>query len=137
MAPFVNPTDQDATAAARTLRLSHPTLGIPKFHQLLLSQNPSWLLSEKRLRKLLQNAGLAVMLPQPKRGKATHGTELEHPGELPMSKINGRLDLPKWTRRVKVLDFGVGKGKGLIATEGIGPDEVVWKEDPFIVWPLK
>ena len=47
----VVPSDEELKLALRSLRVENPTLGIAKTQALLLSINPTWTVSEKRVRK--------------------------------------------------------------------------------------
>lgn len=141
----VTPTEADLKVALIKLRTEHPTLGIPKLHALLLAAQPSWTVSEKRTRKVLQAEGL-VLSADPKAKTAAAGNKNDagdahnradvRSGTLyPSSKMIEGLDVSKYSTKVAVKYFGREKGKGLIATERIEEGEVVWKEDPFILAP--
>lgn len=123
------PADDELKEALTSLRSSNASLGIPKLHALLLSTYPSWTVSEKRTRKILQSAGLVNAPPPPKEGNG-HGENI-----YPASKLVKGLDVTKWTSKVEVKQFGKKKGKGLVAKEKIAEGEVLWKEDPFILAP--
>ena len=45
----ISPAEWDLKAAVASLKKEHPVLGIAKLHALLLSENSSWAVSEKRL----------------------------------------------------------------------------------------
>jgi hypothetical protein len=45
----ISPPEEDLKTAIISLKERHPTLGITKYHTLLLSENPEWIVSEKRL----------------------------------------------------------------------------------------
>jgi hypothetical protein len=124
MSVSVIPTEADLKDALVALRASNPTLGVPKIHALLLSTHPSWTVSEKRTRKVLQNEGLMAS-----------GTPKDTIKIYPSSCVMEGLDVKKWTTKVEVKYFDKTKGKGLVATEKIGVGEVVWKEDPWIIAP--
>jgi hypothetical protein len=47
----VVPSEDDLKIALRSLKIENPTLGIAKTQALLLSINPTWTVSEKRVRK--------------------------------------------------------------------------------------
>ncbi|KIJ18321.1 hypothetical protein PAXINDRAFT_167508 [Paxillus involutus ATCC 200175] len=113
--------EDELRAALVTLKKENPTLGVAKTHGLLLETNPTWAVSEKRVRKILQSEGLV----------ATEKENAIHP----TSRLNKSLDVNKWSSKVKVHHFNAAKGKGLVATENISEGEVLWKEDPFILAP--
>lgn len=126
----VSPSEHDLTQALISLRAENPTLGVSKLHALLLSAHPTWTVSEKRTRKVLQNEGL-ILGPAP-----SASAKSPSPGEpLPTSRVIEGLDVAKWTSKVEVRYFGKSKGKGLVAKEKIAEGEVIWKEDPFILAP--
>src|SRR5260370_39745723 len=51
-----SPPEEDLKASVASLKNEHPALGIAKLHAVLLSENPSWAVSEKRLRRILKNS---------------------------------------------------------------------------------
>lgn len=53
----------------------------------------------------------------------------------PSSKVNDKLDIGQFSKKIEVRYFDKAKGKGLIAKEDIGEREIIWKEDPFIIAP--
>lgn len=53
----------------------------------------------------------------------------------PASKINDRLDVSQFSKKIEVRYFDKAKGKGLVAKENIAEKEVIWKEDPFVIAP--
>ena len=125
------PSDSDLTSVLAALRQENPVLGIPKLHALLLSDNPGWLVSEKRMRKVLQSLGLSNTV------KASHS---DSAGGLrsPSSRLLQGLDPLKYTQKgpaVRVEYFDQKKGKGLIATTNVSEGTVIWKEDPFALAP--
>ena len=126
-----SPSDSDLTSTLAALRGEKPDLGIPKLHALLLSKHPEWLVSEKRMRKVLQSLGLTNTI---KNQTADSAGGLKHPS----SKILEGLDPLKYTQKgpaVRVEYFDQRKGKGLVATTDISEGTVVWKEDPFALAP--
>ncbi|KAN0120554.1 hypothetical protein V8E52_004381 [Russula decolorans] len=52
----ISPAKEDLKASVASLNKEHPALGITKLHALLLSENPSWAVSEKCLRRILINS---------------------------------------------------------------------------------
>ncbi|KII90144.1 hypothetical protein PLICRDRAFT_581341 [Plicaturopsis crispa FD-325 SS-3] len=127
MAASVSPSDNELKDALLTIKSAQPSLGIAKTHALVLSSHPTWTVSEKRLRKILQNEGLIVSNAGPKRDLSRK--------IFPSSKVIEKLDVERWTKKVEVKYFDKFKGKGLVAKEPIVEGEVVWKEDPFVIAP--
>ncbi|TFY54800.1 hypothetical protein EVG20_g9558, partial [Dentipellis fragilis] len=130
MSTPISPSDDELKSTLIALKTENPTLGIPKLHALLLAQNTTWTVSEKRVKKTLQAAGLVVQPPAAKKiGKGAAGDM------YPSSELIQNLDVTKWSSKIEVKYFGKNKGKGLVAKEPIAEGEVIWKEDPFIVAP--
>jgi hypothetical protein len=130
----ISPPEEDLKTAIASLKNEHPTLGIAKLHVLLLSENPSWTVSEKRLRRILKNSdsqqqglGLDATANGPSTTSETH--------LYPSSALVEGLDVNKWTTAIEVKYFDRRKGKGLVAKEPIHEGQVVWKEDPFVIAP--
>lgn len=123
MAQPISPPEDVLTKALVDLKTQNPTMGIAKIHALLPKTYPEWIVSEKRVKKILQHEGLtSSAIP------ADTALPL-----YPQSRLVSSLDVSKWTSRVRVKMFDKRKGKGLVASEEIKENDVVWKEDPFIV----
>ena len=142
----ISPPEEDLKAVVASLKKEHPALGIAKLHGLLLSENPSWAVSEKRLRRILKNSnplaqreGLeyaTIGTPRghgPSSSPSTTGSNAAHP--YPSSTLVEGLDVSRWTTAIEVTYFDRKKGKGLVAKEPISEGQVVWKEDPFVIAP--
>lgn len=145
---IISPPEEDLKAAVASLKKGHPALGIAKLHALLLSENPSWVVSEKRLRRILKNSNPDGPLTQhegPKEATidAPHGpgpssspsTTGSKTHVYPSSTLVEGLDVSRWTTAIEVTYFDKKKGKGLVAKDPISEGQVVWKEDPFVVAP--
>jgi hypothetical protein len=128
-APPISPPEEDLKSTVISLKKAYPALGVTKLHALLLSENPAWTVSEKRLRRILNAEGL--ILQQSQQQQKRDDTAVLYPS----STLVEGLDVTKWTTAVEVKYFGRQKGKGLIAKEPISEGQVVWKEDPFIIAP--
>jgi len=124
---LISPEDDDLRTAVIELKGDNPSLGAAKLRVLLLQQNPTWTVSEARLKKVLQAEGLVN----------TQQSSAPALGEevYPSSRLVEDLDVEKWSARVEVKFFDKKKGKGLVAKEKITQGETVWKEDPFIIAP--
>ncbi|KAL4260379.1 Histone-lysine N-methyltransferase SET5 [Pleurotus pulmonarius] len=139
------PSEDELTTALIDLKTNNPQCGIAKIHALLLISFPTWLVSEKRTRKILQLHGLVLnaspsssSTPQEQSEEvviAADGSTSFIPYQYPASRVIKNLDLQKWTLKVRVKYFDKKKGKGLVAMEKISKGEVIWKEDPFILAP--
>ena len=132
----VSPPDEALKEVLRKLRAENPTLGITKLQAQLLIEHPEWSVSEKRVKKLLAAENLLIT-PPPAKNKSKNGAAATNSDAqlFPTSKVIEGLDVARWTKKVKVVDFGAPKGKGLVATEDIKEGEDVWKEDPFAIAP--
>lgn len=108
----LSPGEDELGAAVEELRGAHPSLGAVKLLIQLRADHPEWAVSEKRLRKMLQARSEVGLIA--------------HTG------LDPSLDV-SIAPKVKVEMFGGGKGKGLVAREGILKGELVWQEDPWIV----
>ena len=140
----ISPGEEDLTTAVASLKKAHPALGIAKLHALLLSENPSWTVSEKRLRRVLKNTASSSDSTQhesstgepavPEAGSSS-GSEAAHARVYPSSTLVEGLDVSRWTTAIEVKYFDKIKGKGLVAKGPISEGQVVWKEDPFVIAP--
>jgi hypothetical protein len=146
----ISPPEEDLKAAVISLKKGHPALGIAKLHSLLLSENPSWAVSEKRLRRILKNSkpdgplaqheGLEYATIGTPRGPGPSSSSPSSTGSkaahvYPSSTLVEGLDVSRWTTAIKATYFDSKKGKGLVANEPISEGQHVWKEDPFIIAP--
>ena len=136
------PSDDTLLKALTPLRNANPSMGASKLHAMLLRFYPEWVggVSEKRTRRVLGNAGLAAQGQGMQNGMArtkSTGNNLEsiNGKKYPSSRMLKDLDVSRWTDKVAVRDFGLERGKGLIATKDIEEGEVVWKEDPWVLTP--
>jgi hypothetical protein len=129
--PSVSPPEEDLKTAIASLKKDHPALGIAKLHTLLLSKNPTWTVSEKRLRRILKTDSHQHGLESAASGPSTTSATRIYPS----STLVEGLDVAKWTTAVEVKYFDERKGKGLVAKEPIPAGLVVWKEDPFVIAP--
>ena len=112
------PLDDELVKVLKALRAEHPSLGVPKLLVILRQEHPAWSLSEKRLRKLLQQENLV----------ATVAPAVVYP----ISKIDEGVDASTWTSQVAIKQFDKVKGKGLVANQKLTAGEILWKEDPWV-----
>ncbi|KAL5501618.1 hypothetical protein ACEPAH_8878 [Sanghuangporus vaninii] len=113
----VSPPDEALKDVLIALRAENPGLGIAKLQNKLITQHPEWAVSEKRIKKLLAQTSQSTSQARP------------------TSRVIDGLNVSKWSNKVKVVDYGPAKGKGLEATQEIKEGEDVWKEDPFVISP--
>ena len=112
------PPEDELVKSVRQLRAEYPSLGAPKLLVVLRQKHPEWSLSEKRLRKLLQQENLV----------ATAAPAVVHP----LSRIDEGVDASTWTSQVAIKQFDKVKGKGLVSKQNLTAGEILWKEDPWI-----
>lgn len=129
----ISPAEDDLADSLRKLRIQHPSTGAAKLLPFLLEANPTWTVSEKRVRKILQREGLAA--PTNASAASFTAIALQDDSSFPKSQIVASIDTAKWTKKVRVADFGLRKGKGLVAAETILENESVWIEDPILTSP--
>lgn len=124
----VLPRDDELVTAVTGIRQTQPTIGIAKLTALVKSQNPSWLISEKRLRKVLQQAA---------ENEVESSSSKPEQDEIELVAQTGIDETIEWCEapKVRVKMFGGVKGKGLVAKEKILMGEVIWQEEPWIVSP--
>ncbi|KIR28868.1 putative protein lysine methyltransferase SET5 [Cryptococcus deuterogattii LA55] len=119
----ISPSDDILLPALASLRENHPDKGILKLLAQLKVDHPEWAVSEKRFRKALQLA------PSPGDGEAD-------PSEKALVADTGldpSIDVKSIAPKVEVKMFAGGKGKGLVAKEGLKQGEMLWQEEPWIV----
>jgi hypothetical protein len=126
-ATMISPPDEELRAATISLKGDNPSLGVAKLRTLMLQENPTWALSELRLKKILQSEGLINTQPNTPGGSAKDVTV------FPSSRLVDDLETDKWSSRVDVKYFDKRKGKGLISKDKIAEGETIWKEDPFVI----
>ncbi|KAN0120517.1 hypothetical protein V8E52_004344 [Russula decolorans] len=123
----LSPAKEDLKAAVASLKKEHPALGIVKLHALLLSENLSWAVSEKRLRRLLKNSNPDGPLAQHQRLECTTTGTPRGPGPsstpsttagskaahvYPSSTLVEGLDVSKRTTTIEDKYFDRKREKG-------------------------
>ncbi|KZV75809.1 SET domain-containing protein [Peniophora sp. CONT] len=132
----ISPSDDDLRASIFKIKTANPSLGIGKIRSSVLQENPTWQLSENRVKKICQAEGLINAAPAPTGApKEKEKKSEKEKAVFPVSRVVEDLDIERWTGRVQVRFIDKRKGKGLFAKEKIAEGEVIWKEDPFIVAP--
>lgn len=111
------PQDAEVAEVARAeLDAARAPLGIAKLLK-LLQESHSWSLSEKRLKRILQNAGLRGTPPS---------------SGAPKSRVDTNLPLP---HNVRAEYFDKTKGRGLVATTALREGSEIFVEDAFVAAP--
>ncbi|KAH9818690.1 hypothetical protein DFH28DRAFT_88893 [Melampsora americana] len=152
------PTNNQLLDAILPIRSEAPTLGVPKLLSRLKALNPSWQLSEKRLRKFLNsnpnlspqtsNLGQArssprvpsepIWLPDYAWDKDWEAASADNSSTEPVSSLDDVLLLECRQRSVKVEPVRFpesNKGSGLIAKANYPKGTQIIKEDAFVWVP--
>lgn len=95
------------------------SLGVPKLHALLKKRNPTWQVSEKRVKQLLKQHGLL-----------NNQQLFTYVGEI-TSLETPNLELPELVRS----QFTKKTGKGLYSKQKIAQGTLIWEEKQFIMVP--
>ncbi|KAG9067976.1 SET domain-containing protein 5 [Linnemannia hyalina] len=123
----ITPEAPVLTELIAKIKKADPGLGIKKVLAEIQTQEPTWLVSEKRVKKLMDQAGIAVANAEP---------EGELDPSVPVSHIDAAVDISALTNGlVKTKMINKVIGKGLFATEELPKDKVVFNEFPFIYFP--
>lgn len=85
-----SPSQEELVPVIEALRKENSTLGVVKFQSLLLSNNPQWTVSEKRVKKILTELGMG-----PASSNDNDKRQIRH--IYPTSKLNKTLKLEQWT----------------------------------------
>ncbi|KAG0048141.1 SET domain-containing protein 5 [Gryganskiella cystojenkinii] len=117
-------------AAALTERIAEikktdPGLGIKKVLSTIQAQEPTWLVSEKRVKKLMSEAGIAVA-----------SAEGEVDSSVPISHIDTGVDISALTNGLvatRMINRVIGKG--LFATQDLPKEKILFTEFPFVYFP--
>ncbi|PKI85396.1 hypothetical protein MVES_000236 [Malassezia vespertilionis] len=112
------PSDDEIIAAAKPALTSAQVPGIAKLHA-ALAQEHNWVLSEKRLKKVVTSAGLRKDTSQRKPW-------------VPVSHIDEAVPLPD---SVETRYFDPVKGRGLVAKHAIAKGDTIFVEDAYCAAP--
>ncbi|KAJ2880383.1 hypothetical protein IWW38_005959, partial [Coemansia aciculifera] len=131
----VSPTEPDLQAAISAIKASSPELGIVRVCAALREGNPTWQLSEKRVRRIMISLGLVQ----------ASGTDAADTGASNKSVAASLVPksyiapgdfvhaLGKGQVEVKYIDGT--KGKGVFASNNFGKGENIFEETPFAWYP--
>ncbi|KAG0073670.1 SET domain-containing protein 5 [Podila epicladia] len=121
----ITPEAPALIALITKIKEAEPGLGIKKVLSQIQTQEPTWLVSEKRVKKLMSEAGIATAV-----------VELEVDESIPVSHIDTTVDVGTLTKGlVKAKMINKVIGKGLFAAQDIPKDTVLFTEFPFIYAP--
>ncbi|KAI1319448.1 SET domain-containing protein 5 [Mortierella claussenii] len=123
----ITPEAPALTAAIAAIKQKDPSLGIKKVLAEIQAQEPTWLVSEKRVKKLMGEAGIAVARPD---------AEMDLDPSVPVSHIDTDVDVNTLTNGlVKARMINKVIGKGLFAAQDLPKGNVLFTEFPFIYFP--
>ncbi|CAO3568204.1 unnamed protein product [Mortierella alpina] len=123
----ITPEAPALTGLITKIKTADPSLGIKKVLAEIQSQEPTWLVSEKRVKKLMAEAGIATANAEP---------EAELDPSIPVSHIDKDVDISTLTKGLvtaRMINRVIGKG--LFATQDLAKGMVVFTEFPFIYFP--
>ncbi|GJJ79122.1 hypothetical protein EMPS_11481 [Entomortierella parvispora] len=121
----ITPDAAALTERIAAIKKADPGLGIKKVLTTIQAQEPTWLVSEKRVKKLMGEAGIAV---------ASADGEVD--ASVPISHIDTGVDIHALTNGLvttRMINRVIGKG--LFATQDIPKGKVLFTEFPFVYFP--
>jgi hypothetical protein len=117
----ISPSEDDLISALKWIRNEYPTIGVARFVPLLKEGRPEWSVSEKRIKRLLQQEGLMV---------GASGAAADHE-EVNSHAAKDQNDAPVKAAKKK----SKGKSKGKANETGHGSQEETklgkWNERGF------
>ncbi|ODN98455.1 protein lysine methyltransferase SET5 [Cryptococcus wingfieldii CBS 7118] len=128
----ISPPDEELIITTKELRAAHPDKSILKLLAQLKLDRPEWSVSEKRFRK----AHSATSDGEGSTPGASQSAGTGGKGEKPLIADTGldpSVDVASLAPKVEVKMFKGGKGKGLVAKDGLEMGEMLWQEEPWIV----
>ncbi|KAJ1877252.1 hypothetical protein LPJ57_004046 [Coemansia sp. RSA 486] len=120
------PTEGDLQTAIDALKKSRPELGVARVYAVLRADNPTWQLSEKRVRKYMTSMGLIQSDPAPATIDESVPKSSLAPGDF--VQTIGK-------KQVEVRYIDGTKGKGVFACKDFGRGVNVFEETPFAWYP--
>lgn len=125
----VVPSEEELLSVIAEIKKGEPELGIKKVLAAVTAQQPTWAVSEKRVKKLMQSLGLV---------RSTHllKSGVEDDPSVPVSFIDPKLDLKATSTAIEARMVDRITGKGLFAARDLNKDEIIFEETPFIFFPV-
>jgi hypothetical protein len=124
-----SPSDEALLPVVIHLRDSNASFGAIKLLHELRIQHPEWVISEKRIRKILQSLTTTTSSRNGEEGDAV-ANEM---GLIADTGVDASINIASIAPKIKVRMFGGEKGKGLVVKEKVQQGEVLWQEDPWVV----
>jgi hypothetical protein len=131
MSEKVIPTEEELISAIQQIKLDTPEAGIKTVTNSILTKEPLWQVSEKRVKKYMQASGLT----QSGAGKEPIKSGLADDPSIPVSFIDPKLDFKSISDAVVARMVDQVTGKGLFAARDIKKDEILFTETPFTYFP--
>ncbi|KAG1407820.1 hypothetical protein G6F60_001910 [Rhizopus arrhizus] len=122
------PSEEALVEAIQKIKLETPEAGIKRVTTIVLEQQPDWQVSEKRVKKHLQQCGLIQSAQPVKSGLADDPS-------IPVSFIDPKLDFKAVSDCVVARMVDPVTGKGLFASRDIKQDEILFTEEPYVYFP--
>ncbi|KAI8071035.1 hypothetical protein BC940DRAFT_317419 [Gongronella butleri] len=135
------PEEDELVQAIQQLKVDHPEWGIKSIHSHITQDRQDWQVSDKRIKKLMQSAGLTG---SPGAGNSTAAPALdasvvksgvEDDPSVPVSYINPKLDIQAVAPKVEARMVDNVTGKGMFAATDIAKDEILFTETPLVFFP--
>ncbi|KAJ2494399.1 hypothetical protein GGI11_008864, partial [Coemansia sp. RSA 2049] len=120
----VAPSADELQAAITAIKEQEPEYGISRVCATLRANNPTWQLSEKRVRKFMGLLGLVQGSTEDDQSTAPKSSIA--PGDFVHSLADGQL-------QVRYIDSV--KGKGVFSARDFGKDINIFEEAPFAWYP--
>ncbi|KAG0265926.1 SET domain-containing protein 5 [Actinomortierella ambigua] len=121
----ITPDAADLLALIKDVKQKDASLGVKKVLAEVQAQQPTWLVSEKRVKKLMSDAGLVQTKAEP-----------EVDASVPVSHVDAAVDVHALTQgKLKVRMINRLVGKGMFANEDLPKDMNLFTEFPFVYFP--
>lgn len=126
------PTEEELISAIQNVKLELPEAGIKTVATKVLVKQPNWQVSEKRVKKYMQQSGLTNSAPA---AKEPVRSGLADDPSVPVSFIDPKIDFKSVSDAVEARMVDQVTGKGLFAARDIKRDETIFTETPFAYFP--
>ncbi|KAF9977505.1 SET domain-containing protein 5 [Actinomortierella ambigua] len=121
----ITPDAAELLALIKDIKQKDASLGVKKVQAEVQVQQPTWLVSEKRVKKLMSDAGLVQTKDEP-----------EVDASVPVSHVDTAVDVHALTDgKLKVRMINRLVGKGMFASEALPKDMNLFTEFPFVYFP--
>jgi hypothetical protein len=100
----ITPEAAELTALISSIKQKDPGMGVKKVLAEIQAQQPTWLVSEKRVKKMMGEAGIAMARPE---------AEMDLDPSVPVSHIDTDVDVSTLTNgqvKARMINKVIGKG---------------------------